>query len=135
MANELGNYLKELRGTKSLREVSERSGGKLSHNVIRTAEKGIGTHGNSYIPSPEKLKAFAEVYGVSYSKLMNLAGYSEGTPEWATPEDVVRVERFLDEQTKMTLGGEELSKEKADQVRNILRGALWEELEKQKGSR
>lgn len=78
----------------------------------------------------DALKDLADFYGVTIDYLMG-----RDVPRWATEEDVIKVERFLDEQTKMTLGGEELSKEKADQVRNILRGALWEELEKQKGSR
>lgn len=135
MGNELGDYLRSLRGNRSLREISSLSKGRISHNYISDSEKGVTGRGNEFRPSPEKLKVFSEVYGTSYNHLMNLAGYTESIPEWATEEDVIKVEKFLDEQTKMTLGGEELSKEKADQVRNILRGALWEELEKQKGSR
>ncbi|WP_202623258.1 helix-turn-helix domain-containing protein [Alkalibacterium sp. MB6] len=132
MSNELGEYLRQLRGKNSLREIAERSNGKLSHNVISTAEKGVGTHGNSYIPSPEKLKAFSEVYGVSYSRLMSLAGYAEDTPEWASEDDVIELEKMLDENANMSFGGESLTPEQKQRVQDILTTLFWEELQKQK---
>ncbi|MCC5894872.1 MAG: helix-turn-helix domain-containing protein [Alkalibacterium sp.] len=132
MPNELGNYLRELRGTKSLREVAERSGGKLSHNVISTAEKGVGTHGNAYVPSPEKLKAFADVYGVSYSKLMNLAGYSEETPDWASQDDVIELQTLLENNVNMAYGGESLTEAEKQRVKDILTTLFWDKLQKKK---
>lgn len=132
MSNELGNYLKELRGDRSLREIAERSKGKLSHNVISTAEKGVGTHGNAYIPSPEKLKAFSDVYGVSYTKLMSLAGYSEDTPEWASTKDIIELERLLDNDVNMAYGGESLTEAEKQRVKDILTTLFWDKLQKKK---
>lgn len=75
MAYKLGNYLQQLRGNLSFREVASRTHGKLSHNTISQAEKGINSRGQEYKPTPETLKALAEVYNADYSVLMNLAGY------------------------------------------------------------
>lgn len=137
MAYELGDYLKQLRGKRSLREVAKLSKGEISHNYVRDAENGYTARGNKFVPSPEKLKVFARIYNVSYAHLMQLAGYAEETPDWATHEDVIKVETFLDEQADMTLGGESLPPEKAQRIRDMIRGQLYEELErmKNKGSR
>lgn len=75
MNNKLGEYLKRLRGTLSLREAAKRTDGKLSHNTISQAEKGTNSHGKPFKPTPETLKVLADVYGADYSVLMNLAGY------------------------------------------------------------
>ncbi|WP_461243624.1 helix-turn-helix domain-containing protein [Secundilactobacillus muriivasis] len=75
MAYKLGNYLQQLRGDLSFREVANRTHGKLSHNTISQAEKGINSRGQKYKPTPETLKTLAEVYNADYSVLMNLAGY------------------------------------------------------------
>lgn len=137
MSEQIGDYLRQLRGNRSLREISELTGKEISHNYVRDAERGVTGRGNKFKPSPDKLKVFAKVYEVPYDRLMRMAGYAENTPDWATEEDVVRVESILDEKSEMTIGGESLPPEKAKQVRNILRAALYEELEKQnkKGSR
>lgn len=138
MANELGNFLREKRGTRTLREIAEKTGGKISHSYLSDLEKGETRSGNIPKPSYEKLEALAKVYNVSFAHLMELAGYKmENAPEWATHEDVIKVETFLDEQTDMTLGGESLPPEKAQRIRDMIRGQLYEELErmKNKGSR
>lgn len=58
-----------------MREAASRSNGKLSHNAIAQAEKGVNSHGKEYIPSPSTLKELARIYGADYQKLMELAGY------------------------------------------------------------
>lgn len=73
--NELGKYLKELRGKLSLREVSQRTNSALSHSYIGDLEKGKNARGNPTRPTPDALKILANVYGTSYEKLLKLAGY------------------------------------------------------------
>lgn len=73
--NKLGQYLKELRGTLSLREVSQRTNSTLSHSYIGDLEKGKNARGNPTRPTPDTLKILANVYGTSYEKLLKLAGY------------------------------------------------------------
>ncbi|MGG5376052.1 hypothetical protein IGI57_002560 [Enterococcus sp. DIV0213j] len=75
MTNALGEYLRELRGKESLRSVSERINGRLSHSYISDLEKGVSRRGTPINPTPEALKILSEAYNVKYDKLMSLAGY------------------------------------------------------------
>lgn len=86
MAYQLGDYLRKLRGNLSLREVAARSNGKLSHNAIAQAEKGLNSRGASYKPTPETLKELARIYHADYQQLMEMAGYmsiKEARNSWA----------------------------------------------------
>ncbi|MGP4079174.1 helix-turn-helix domain-containing protein [Pseudalkalibacillus sp. R45] len=77
----LGELLKELRGSRPLREVSKRTG--LSHTYISDLEKGY-KHGTKVPinPSPDTLKRLANAYNYSYRKLLERAGYiDEGDTE------------------------------------------------------
>lgn len=72
--NDLGKYLRHLRGNRSLRDVAERTG--ISHTYIRDIENGYRRGTNKPIkPSPETLKKLAETYNASYVELMVMAGY------------------------------------------------------------
>jgi len=75
MSNDLGNYLRKLRGKRSLRDVAERTG--LSHTYIADVENGFRRGSNKPIkPTPETLKKLSEAYGGGeYTNLMVLAGY------------------------------------------------------------
>jgi len=77
MSNKLGDYLRELRGKESLRSVSQRVDGRLSHSYISDLEKGLSRRGTSINPTPEALKILSEAYNVNYDYLMQLAGYLE----------------------------------------------------------
>lgn len=79
MPNNLGDYLRALRGKESLRSVSERINGRLSHSYISDLEKGLSRRGTPIKPTPEALKALSEAYDVSYEKLMVMAGYINNT--------------------------------------------------------
>lgn len=73
--NELGDFLKKLRGDLTYREASERSG--VSHAYIRYLEIGKRPGTNTPIhPSPEMLKGLAKAYNYSYKELMKKAGYA-----------------------------------------------------------
>lgn len=74
--NEFGEYLKELRAGRSLREMERITG--LSHTYLSTLEKGVDPRsGNERKPTPEALKKLSDSLGVSYSELMSKAGYVE----------------------------------------------------------
>lgn len=130
MSNELGNYLKQLRGDLSYREVAKRSNNRISHNYIAQSEKGV-SRGKDFVPSPEKLKVLADVYHVSFDKLMTLAGYTE-TPSWATDDDVYELERMLNNDVAMSFGGEELTEEEQQRVKDVLTGLFWSKLHSQR---
>lgn len=132
MDNELGKYLRELRGDRSLREISNQSNGKISHNYISNSEKGVTGRGNEFTPSPEKLKVFSEIYHVSYNKLMSLAGYTEETPEWASEDDIIELKDLIDNNVNMSYGGENLTEEEKQRVKDIITGLFWEKAQKRK---
>lgn len=81
MSNNLGDYLRELRGSESLRSVANRTEGELSHSYISDLEKGVSRRGNIIKPSPHALKVLATVYNADYNHLMNLAGYAEANKD------------------------------------------------------
>lgn len=74
---ELGAFLRELRGKESLRDVMERSG--VSHNYLSIIEKGVDPRTKSPVkPSPDTLRSLAEAYHYDYENLMRIAGYLDG---------------------------------------------------------
>lgn len=74
--NELGYYLKGLRGKKSLREVAEKCG--ISHTYLDTLEKGYDPRTKKERkPNPEVLEKLANYYSVDYEHLMYLAKYMD----------------------------------------------------------
>lgn len=72
--NEFGEYLKDLRGGKSLREMERITG--LSHTYLSTLEKGVDPRsGKERKPTPDILKKLSEALDVPYIELMKKAGY------------------------------------------------------------
>jgi transcriptional regulator with XRE-family HTH domain len=77
--SEIGRYLKELRGNRSLREVEKLSG--VSHTYLSSLEKGEDPRtGKERKPTPETLLKLAKTYNPSqydplYRELMYLAGH------------------------------------------------------------
>lgn len=74
MMQDFGNYLKELRGNQSLRDVQKGTG--ISHSYLSTLERGSDPRTKKQRkPAPEILKKLATYYGVSYTDLLEKAGY------------------------------------------------------------
>lgn len=71
-----GDYLKEIRGSRSLREMEKITG--LSHTYLSTLEKGYDPRSKKERkPTPEVIKRLAETLDENYFELMQLAGYME----------------------------------------------------------
>jgi HTH-type transcriptional regulator, competence development regulator len=89
--NELGKLLEELRGNRSLREISQLTG--LSHTYIRDIELGRRRVTNTPIkPSAYTLKKFADVYNYSFVELMRLAGLEDELRDhFSTEHDLHKV--------------------------------------------
>lgn len=69
-----GDYLKELRGNRSLREMEKITG--LSHTYLSTLEKGYDPRSKKKRhPTPEVLKKISNALNVNYFQLMKKAGY------------------------------------------------------------
>lgn len=74
--NGFGEYLKDLRGDRSLREMERITG--LSHTYLSTLEKGVDPRsGKGRKPTPEILNKLSETLDVDYFELMQKAGYIE----------------------------------------------------------
>lgn len=72
--NKLGDYLKELRGKKSLRDVQKATG--ISHTYLSTLEKGFDPRTKKERkPTVDILKKLADHYKIDYYKLLVMAGY------------------------------------------------------------
>jgi len=77
--NEFGEYLKQLRGKRSLREMERITG--LSHTYLSTLEKGYDPRSKKpRHPTPEVLKKVSETLNVDYEQLLEKAGYIDRTP-------------------------------------------------------
>lgn len=71
---DFGDYLKELRGKRSLREMEKVTG--LSHTYLSSLEKGFDPRSQKERkPTPETLKKLSTSLNVSYDDLMLKAGY------------------------------------------------------------
>lgn len=103
--NNLGELLKELRGSASLREASERIG--ISHNYLRNLEKGIDPRTKTPInPSAETLKKISKAYNYPYEKLLQIAGYIEDDAQKNTlPELTEKDERDVQKELEKIIKG------------------------------
>ena len=78
--NELGDFLKKLRGDLSLREAARRSG--LSYSYISSLESGKHPRtGEPIKPSPDSIKNLAKAYHYDQNELMKIAGHIETSKE------------------------------------------------------
>lgn len=72
--NELGDYLKDLRGEKSLRQASKDIG--ISHTYLDSLEKGFDPRTKKErTPTREVLRRISAYYTVPYILLLHKAGY------------------------------------------------------------
>lgn len=71
---ELGPYLRRLRGNMSLRYVQKSTG--ISHTYLSTLEKGYDPRTKKERkPTPEVLKKLARFYDLPYHRFLEVAGY------------------------------------------------------------
>ena len=80
--DELGRYLRSLRGDKSLREVQKHTG--ISHTYLSTLERGYDPRTKKpRKPSPDVLRKLADFYKVDYFGLLFKAGYIDDQQLWS----------------------------------------------------
>ncbi|USS89985.1 helix-turn-helix domain-containing protein [Fructilactobacillus cliffordii] len=80
-------------------------------------------------PDNETLKKLANIYDVSTDYLLDNESEKE-RPIWATENDVLSLDKFLESNGAMTFEGVELSKSQRERVKKILTEVFWEELKK-----
>lgn len=74
-SNELGIFLRELRGNRTLREVAKYS--KLSHSFVRQIELGLNAKNQPFRPATESLIALADYYQIPVEILLKKAGITD----------------------------------------------------------
>lgn len=116
------DQLKHLRKQKgfTIREVADRSG-------VSTAYISQLENGNRGIPSPDILMKLSEGLNISYSELMNLAGYLE-TREIQLPSTKVPINlrRFLRDNDLM-FDGIQLTGEDKEWVERMITVLFWKQ--------
>lgn len=122
--SEIGKFLKELRGQRSLREIEKVSG--VSHTYLSSLEKGADPRtGKERKPTTETLEKLAKAYNHSYFDLLERAGYladiSEDEKERLLVNDEYQssIEKMLDDALKAITKGEDFIDEVKDEVENV----------------
>lgn len=72
--------------------------------------------------STEELQKLAEVFNVTTDYLLG----RNQTPEWAGENDLVELDKMLDSNVNMAYGGETLTDEEKQRVKDVLTGLFWE---------
>lgn len=107
----LGDFLRNLRGKKSLREIAKLTG--LSHTYIRDVENGFSRNNVPFKPKPETLYKLAKAYNYDFLDLMKLSG--------TLPEQADEVIRILDDDTPMMFDDIILTPEQKKKALEMLR--------------
>ena len=96
----------------SLAEI-ERSTGLSSGSI---------TKWNKSSPSIDKIEKVANYFGVTVDYLIGM----NNAPKWAKKEDVLDLKDFLDvNDSNMAYGGERLTEEDKERVKQVLTGLFW----------
>lgn len=135
--NILGPAIRELRKQNrwTQKDLSER---------VNLKQSTISGHESQYRSLDEAaIKMYADVFGMTPQQLFEFAEkFSGGTvedvvprgvPEWATNNDILDLEKMLNSNVNMAYGGEELTEEEKQRVKDVLTGIFWEKLQKKKG--
>lgn len=111
--------LKELRKRRKLTQTELGEIMNVSYKTVGSWERGERQ------PSYETAKKIADYFEVSTDYLLG-----NNVPDWASDDDVVDLYEMLDSNVNMAYGGENLTEEEKQRVKDVLTGIFWEKLEK-----
>jgi len=86
-----------------------------------------GYESGNRFPDTETLTRIADVLEVSTDYLLG-----RDVPKWASEEDVIELQTLLEENVNMAYGGESLTEEEKQRVKDILTTLFWDKLQKKK---
>lgn len=78
-------------------------------------------------PDNDTLSEIADFFGVTTDYLIG-----RDVPRWADKTDIVDLDEMLNSNVNMAYGGENLTEDEKQRVKDILTGIFWEKLEKNK---
>ncbi|MGX6979083.1 helix-turn-helix domain-containing protein [Vagococcus elongatus] len=114
---------------------------KQKISIVELEEK-IGFGRNSLyswkkkVPNGESLNKVADYFNVSTDYLLGRTDNPAlaSVPEWATERDIIDLEEMLDSNVNMAYGGQTLTDEEKQRVKDVLTGIFWDKLQKEKRS-
>lgn len=77
-------------------------------------------------PDADLQNKIADYFGVT---LDYLHGRNQ-TPEWATDDEIIELDKLLESNVNMAYGGETLTPEQIQRVKDILAGTFWDLVKK-----
>ncbi|EMF0109706.1 helix-turn-helix transcriptional regulator [Enterococcus hirae] len=86
---------------------------KSAMNKIESGSRKVST---------EELKKLSKVFNVTTDYLLGI----NQVPDWADEEDLVELDKMLDSNVNMAYGGETLTDEEKQRVKDVLTGLFWE---------
>ncbi|OQO68398.1 transcriptional regulator [Enterococcus villorum] len=119
---EFGEKLKKLRTFRGygVNQLALKSG--VSASQISRFEKGERKD-----PTLETLKKLSLALGVSISYFEeNSPVKTELIPDWANEEDLIELDKLLESNVNIAYGGETLTDEEKQRVKDVLTGLFWE---------
>ncbi|MER2226151.1 MAG: helix-turn-helix transcriptional regulator [Carnobacterium sp.] len=81
------------------------------------------------VPRMGAIQKMADLFGVSISFIIE---GDETTPEWADENDILDLKEMLENNVNMAYGGEELTDEEKQRVKDVLTGIFWEKNKQRK---
>lgn len=78
-------------------------------------------------PDNETLVKLANYYNVTTDYLLG-----HDVPDWATQDDIIDLEEMLNSNVNMAYGGENLTEEEKQRVKDVLTGIFWEKIKDRK---
>ncbi|MDK4351214.1 helix-turn-helix domain-containing protein [Enterococcus thailandicus] len=79
-------------------------------------------------PDADLQNKIADYFGVT---LDYLHGRNQ-TPEWATDDEIIELDKLLESNVNMAYGGETLTPDQIQRVKDILSGTFWDLVKKDK---
>ncbi|MDT2845506.1 helix-turn-helix domain-containing protein [Enterococcus thailandicus] len=86
---------------------------KSAMNKIESGSRKVTT---------EELQKLANVFEVTTDYLLGI----NQTPDWADEKDLIELDKILESNVNMAYGGETLTAEEKQRVKDILTGMFWE---------
>lgn len=112
---------------KALRNALGKTQEQVSKDLGLTRASYSHIENNRNEPDIQTMNKLAEYYDVSIDYL-----YGRDVPTWASKNDVVALDEFLDNHANMSYGGENLTDEEKQRVKDIITGLFWEKTKKRK---
>lgn len=123
-AKQVGLRIVKARENVGLNQLELAKKTKISPSVMNRIEQGIRQVRDNEILD------IANVTDVSTDYLLG----NKQTPEWASEQDLLELDKMLETNNPMTFGGVELDKEDKERINQVLVQVFWERLKKMKDS-